>query len=44
MILKEFEKYAIGLDVNYGQFNSRQDYIIDCLRKGIKKLLKEVFR
>ena len=43
MLLEEFEKYAVGLDVNYSQFTNRQDYIIDCLRRGIRKAFEEGF-
>jgi hypothetical protein len=29
------------LEVDYSQYSNRQDYIIACLRSGIKKLLKK---
>lgn len=38
-----FSKYANELEVNFRDFNNRQDYIIACLRKAIKFCFEDGF-
>ncbi len=41
--LRDVERFAFGLEVDYSLFESRQAYIFDCLRRGIRASLEKGF-